>query len=58
MVHGDVGVPDLGVEGLEVAVEQAVFDLELEVATCADGPVVGEPDLARNTDVQLHGHGL
>jgi hypothetical protein len=57
LVGGDIGLADPGVERVEILLEQAVFDLELQAATCSDSPVFGQADLARHADVELHGHG-
>jgi hypothetical protein len=56
LVGGDVGIADPGVEGVQVAIQQAGVDLELEVARGADGAVIGQPDLAADAHVESQGH--
>jgi hypothetical protein len=54
---GDVGVANPGVERVQFPLQHAIFDLEFQAATCADGLVVGRADLVRDADAQSHGHG-
>ena len=56
VVHGlprrDVGVAHAGVEPGEVVIEQALVELQLQVAGGPGGAVVGQADLAADADVQ------
>ncbi len=56
LVGGDVRTADPGVEAVQVALEQAGIDLQLEVARGADRAVIRLADLPRDPDIQLQGH--
>jgi hypothetical protein len=56
LVGGDVHPANTGVEGVQIAVDQADIEFQLEVARGAHRPVVGQADLAAHADVQLQGH--
>jgi hypothetical protein len=58
LVGGDVGVADPGVEGVQVPLQQAGVDLQLQVARGTDGAVVGQAHLSRDADIQSQGHDL
>jgi hypothetical protein len=38
------------VEALEIVLQERSIDLELDPAGCADGTIVGQPDLAADPD--------
>ena len=57
LVCGNIRPANAGVEAVQVLLEQAGVQFHLEVAAGADGPIIRQADLARDTDVELHWHG-
>ena len=55
LVGRDVGVADPLVEPFEV-VQEAAFELDLQVAGRADAGVLRQPELLRDADVEAQGH--